>query len=193
MYGVQRLDNKLWSRLIYRKHTENGLLGGVAKFLKNEEAQLLNQSLVSLGLPPTVSCETRYIISFRLVHENAVYYSAKYSRVKSRNSYTVVFKDASCGTAYGQIQFFVQYSSSVFVYVKKFEPLPVTCQGHFHLSHQSLDKLTASSIVPVKPDSVVDEFIPASSLLSKCVFVSITDSSNPCNYTISFPNKLLYD
>lgn len=139
-----------------------------------------------------MSCETRYIISFRLVHESAVYYSAKYKRVKSRNSYTVVFKDA-CGTAYGQIQFFVLLSSSVFVYVKKFEPLSVTCQVHFHLSHQSLDKLTASSIVPVKPGSVIDEFIPASSLVSKCVFVSITDSSNPCNYIISFPNKLLYD
>ena len=88
------------------------MLGGVAKFLRNEEVQQLNQSLVSLGLPPTVSCETRYI-SFHLVHESAVYYSAKYKRVKSRNSYTVVFKDA-CGTAYGQIQFFVLLSSSVF-------------------------------------------------------------------------------
>ena len=131
------------------------MLSGVAKFLRNEEVQLLNQSLVSLGLPPTVSCETRYIISFRLVHQSAVYYSAKYKRVKSRNSYTVFFKDA-CGTAYGQIQFFVLLSSSVFM---------LRSLSHY----QSLVKFISISptkaltnkylhrIVPVKPGSVIDE------------------------------------
>ena len=169
------------------------MLGGVEKFLSSEEVHLLNQSLVSLDLPPTVSCESRYTIAFRLVHEGAIYYSAKYKRVKSRNSYTIVFKDACDTTAYGQIQFFVLVSNSVFAYVKKFEPLAVSCQAHFHLSHQSLDVLSASNIVPVKSDSEIDVFIPASSLVSKCIFVSITDSSNSCNYIISFPNKLLYD
>jgi hypothetical protein len=160
--------------------------------LRSEEVQLLNQSLLSHGLSPSASCESRYVIAFRLVHEGAVYYSAKYKRVKSRNSYTVAFKDA-CNTAYGQIQFFVLVSGSVFVYIKKFEPLAVSCPAHFHLSHQSLDKLSASNIVPVKADGEIDVFIPVSSLLCKCVFVSITDSSNSCNYVISFPNKLLYD
>ena len=175
-----------------RKHIENGLLGGVARFLSNNEVEVLNQSLLSLGLPATVSSDTRYIVAYRLIQESSVYYSAKYKRVKSRNSYTVVFSDASNCVSYGQIQFFVLVSDRPYAFIEKFEPLAVTCQGHFHLSHPSLDKLSASNIVPIQLHSE-NIFIPTSSLISKCMFVSISDSSNSCKYVITFPNKLLYD
>ena len=175
-----------------RKHTENGLLGGVARFLVNDEVEVLNQSLVSHGLPATVSSDTRYVVAYRLVQESSVYYSAKYKRVKARNSYTVAFNDASHCVCYGQIQFFVLVSDRPYAYINKFEPLAVTCQSHFHLSHSSLDKLSASNIVPIQSQSE-SIFIPTSSLISKCMFVNIADSSNSCMYVITFPNKLLYD
>ena len=134
-----------------RKHTENGLLGGVARFLANDEVEVLNQSLLSLGLPATVSSDTRYVVVYRLVQESSVYYSAKYKRVKSRNSYTesITFNDASNCVSYGQIQFFVLASDRPYAFIKKFERSAVTCQAHFHLSHSSLDKVSASNIVPI--------------------------------------------
>ena len=62
----------------FRKHMENGLLGGVARFLANDEVEVLNQSLLSLGLPATVSSDTRYVVAYCLVQDSSVYYSAKY-------------------------------------------------------------------------------------------------------------------
>ena len=48
----------------FRKHTENGLLGRVARFLAYyDEAEVLNQSLVSHWLPVTVSSDTRYVVA----------------------------------------------------------------------------------------------------------------------------------
>ena len=161
-----------------RKHTENGLIGGVATFLANDELEVLKQALLSLGLSATVSSDTRYVVAYRLVQESSVYYSANYRRVKSRNSYTVSFNDAASNcVSYGQIQFYVLVSNRPYAFVKKFEPLAITCQAHFHLSHPSLDKLSASNIVPIQSHRE-NIFIPTSSLISKCMFVSVADSSN---------------
>lgn len=168
------------------------MLGGVARFLSNDEVEVLHQSLLSLELPAIVSSGTRYIVAYRLVQESTVYYSAHYKRVKSRNSYTVAFNNATNCVSYGQIQFFVVVSDRPYAFIKKFEPLAVTCQAHFHLSHWSLDNLSASNIVPIQSHSE-NIVIPTSSLISKCMFVSIADGSNSCEYVITFPNKLLYD
>ena len=53
-------------------NTENGLLGVAARFLSNDEVEVLHQSLLSLGLPAIVSSDTRYIVAYRLVQEFSV-------------------------------------------------------------------------------------------------------------------------
>ena len=93
------------------------------------------------------------------------FYSSKYKRVKKRNSSTVVFQDGSGCAAYGQIQFFTSVSNEVFVFVSKFEQLSVTCQSHFGLFHDSLDKLSVSRIIPIRSvDGGEMVCIPASQL-----------------------------
>ena len=59
------------SYILLAENTENGLLG-VARFLSNDEVEVLHQSLVSLGLPAIVSSDARYIVAYHLVQEFSV-------------------------------------------------------------------------------------------------------------------------
>ena len=167
-----------------RKHTENGLLGGAARFLTNDELEVLKQSLLSLGLPATVSSDTRYVVAYRLVQGNSVYYSAKYKRVKSRNSYTVTFNDATNCVSYGQIQFFVLVSDRPYA-LSLWRSLAKPLSPHI--------PALISFLLPTLYQYSQNIFIPTSALISKCMFVSVADSSNSCEYFITFRNKLLYD
>lgn len=114
--------------MYFAENTENGLLE-VAARLSNDEVEVLHQSLLSLRLPAIVSSDTRHIVAYRLIQESSVYYSAKYKRVKSRNSCTVAFNDATNCVSYGQIRFFVLVSDRPYAFIKKLEPLAVTCQA----------------------------------------------------------------
>ena len=75
-------------------------------------------------------------------------------------------------------------SDRQYAFIKKFQPLAVTCQAHFHLSHSSLDKLSASNIVPVvtvkKLSSQRHRFLS--------MFVSIADGSNYCMLSLFLIN-----
>ena len=166
----------------------------MAKALTDQEVHLLNAQLQWIAPGESVSTGAQCTIAYRLAKGNAVFYSSTYKRIKKRNSYTVVFQEDSGCAAYGQILFFVSVSNNVFVFVSKFEVLCVTCQSHFGLSHDSLDKLSVSRIVLIESNSGELVCIPASQLQAKCIFVSVTNSSSSCyQYVVTFPNTLLYD
>ena len=154
---------------ICRKHTQDGLLGEVPKALTDQEVCLLNAQVYS-GLPQGNLYLLVLGVQLLKGWQREMLYSSTYKRIKKRNSYTVVFQDSGCA-AYGQILFFVSASNNVFAFVSKFEVLRATCQSHFGLSHDSLDKLSASRIVPIESNSGELVCIPASQLQAKCIFV----------------------
>lgn len=149
---------------------------------------LLNEQLLALNLDvaPTDLCN----VAYRVTQDNTLYYSSHYRRVKARNSYTVKFNGSA---QYGQIQFFVSVSDHVFAFIVKLEAKPESCQAHFGISHNSLDSLHVSKIVPVESAGGSIMCIPVTRLISKCVFVSIDDDLCKCQYVVSFPNRLHHD
>ena len=100
----------------------------------------------------------------------------------------MVYQDSVSDCAsYGLIQFFASVSNRVFVFVSQFKVLHVSCQSHFGLSHDSLDKLSVSRIIPIESNSGELVCIPASQLQAKCIFVSIANSSSSSSqYVVTF-------
>ena len=181
--------------LIYfhRKCLQTAVKGEVAKQLSTSEMLLLNQQLSSLHIDELAD-ETLCNVAYRTVQDNVLYDSRNYRRVKSRNSYTVRFEDnGSRIPQFGQIQFFVSILDKVFAFVFKLQAQPVSCQEHFSISHDSLDVIHVSKIVLIEHGSGRLVCIPASNLISKCVFISIDDDLSKCQYVVSFPNRLLHD
>ena len=84
-------------------------------------------------------------------------------------------------------------SNQVFAFVVKLQAQPVSCQSHFGVSHNSLDVLHVSKIVPIESAGGRMVCIPASNFISKCVYVSIDDDLCKCQYVVSFPNRLHQD
>lgn len=174
----------------HRKCMQTALMGEVALRLSTSE-MLLNQQLSSLNLD-VLSNEALCNVAYHMAQDNTLYYSSRYKRVKSRNSYTVKFKNVDGSSQYGQVQFFVSVSSQVFAFVLKLQTHSVSCQAHFSISHNSLDVLHVSKIVPIECSGGRMVCIPASNHISKCVFISIDDLCK-CQYVVSFPNRLLHD
>ena len=127
---------------------------------------LLKEQLLASNLE-VPSSETLYVV-YRLLQDNTLYYSNQYKRVKSRNSYTVKFKDVDGTLQYGQVQFFVSISSQVFAFVMKLQAESLSCQDHFGIFHDSLDHIHVSKIVPLESTGGRMVCIPASHLVSKC-------------------------
>ena len=73
----------------------------------------------------------------------------------------------------------------VFAFIVKLEVKSESCQAHFGISHNSLDALHVSKIVPVESASGSIVCIPVSNLISKCVFVTIDDDLCKCQYVVS--------
>ena len=145
---------------------------------------LLNEQLSSLHLDELAD-GTLYNVAYRTVQDNVLYYSRNYKRVKLRNSYNVRVKDdRSRIPQLGQLQFFLSILDKVFAFVLKLQAQPVSCQEHFSISHDSLDIIHISKIVPIEHGSERLVCNPASNLVSKCVFIAIDDDLSKCQYVI---------
>ena len=131
-----------------RKCAQAAIMGETAKQLLPHEILLLNEQLLALNLD--VASTDLCNVAYRVTQDNTLYYSSHYRRVKARNSYTVKFKDVDGSVQYGQIQFFVCMSGHIFAFIMKLEIKPESCQAHFGISHNSLDALHVSRIVPVE-------------------------------------------
>ena len=69
--------------------------------LLESERILLNRQLRDCGMEEVTVAQT-VAVGHRLLLDSELYYCSRYSRVKSRNSYTVKYSNGS-GYAYGQI------------------------------------------------------------------------------------------
>ena len=164
-------------------------MGEVAKQLSSNEVLLLKEQLLASNLE-VPSSELLYNVAYRILQDSTLYYSKQYKRVKSRNSFTVKFKDVDGTRRYGQVLFFVSISGQVFVFIMKLQAQSLSCQDHFCIYHDSLDHIPVSKIVPLKNTDGSMVCIPASNLISKCVFISVDDDLCKCKYVVSSTSRL---
>ena len=62
---------------------------------------------------------------------------------------------------------------------------------HIHISHNALDYVSVSKILPVCRGDIL--CVPVTALIRRCVLVEVNDSVNKCTYVVSFPNNILSD
>ena len=96
------------------------------------------------------------------IHQE-VFFSKKYIRVKTRNSYTVIYSQGG-GEKYGIVQYFLSLSDQA---VAVIQPLTVNTSPTCYPSQLSI---LHSRIKPVVMDSVVC-IVNVKNIIRKCVFV----------------------
>ena len=134
-----------------------------------EVAQLLNE-------PESITTFTR------VLKDNIIYYSKEYSRVKTRNSYTVGFRDgiASSNIMFGQILYFMIFNNQAMAIL-----MPSSSQAAFQLTFSDID----SRVFPVSSTTDV-KAVTVENIVEKCIFVSVGDDKN---FVARFCSRLQLD
>lgn len=124
-----------------------------------ELAQLMNE-------PQSITTFTR------VLKDNVIFYSKEYSRVKTRNSYTVGFMDATTSNImFGQILYFVILNNEAMAMINVFTSSSAQCA--FQLTFNDLD----SRVFPVSSTTHVVA-VPVVNIKEKCIFVSVGVDKN---------------
>ena len=110
-----------------------------------------------------------------LVVDHEVYYSSQFTRVKAKNSCTVKYS-ADGVVSYGEIHFFASLQNHLFAFIHELSICTTTCKHHSNTSHDALDCIPVSKIVPVCWGDLV--CVPVTALIRKCVLVKVNDSVN---------------
>lgn len=122
----------------------------------------------------------------RIMKENSVFFSAGYSRVRVRNSYTVEYVDDD-DIKIGKILYYVHVITVTFAVIR--ELLPVFgVSNYFNLSNDSLDCLHCSRILPISSEESIS-FVPVKDITKKIVFMNFGTKM----YIATFPNNLTHD
>ena len=124
--------------------------------------------------------------SYRVIVNKQVLYSAEYTRVKARNSYTVQYLHQG-SVKYGFILYFLSVSSMTYAAVKQLVTV-LNISNYFNLPTDCMDKLHRSGIFPITNDVPV-AFVPVNKIVGKAVFISFES----LRYVCTLPNDLLYD
>ena len=134
-----------------------------------EVAQLLNE-------PESITTFTRFL------KDN---YSKEYSRVKTRNSYTVGFRDgiASSNIMFGQILYFMIFNNQAMAIINVL--MPSSSQAAFQLTFSDID----SRVFPVSSTTDV-KAVTVENIVEKCIFVSVGDDKN---FVARFCSRLQLD
>ena len=107
------------------------------------------------------------VMKFLHIMKENVFFSAEYSRVSIRNSYTVEYVDSDT-TKIGKILYYVHVSTVTFVIIKELHPV-FGVSNYFNLSNDSLDRLNCSRILPVSSKEVIS-FVPVKDITKKCFY-----------------------
>ena len=143
-----------------------------------QELIALNSVLAGTPIGP----DEKVVAFFRYVGQ--LYYSAKYERVRQRNSFTINYQATDGTVQYGQVQYYVFRPPAVLAVVKT--------ASQTGLIHQEcltevnyLDKI----IIPIV-FSGLTTVIPAQNILSKLVCANVSMSES---YVVISPNINLHD
>ena len=98
----------------------------------------LNEILQRNGISSVTPSE-RVSVFYRLSLNRTLYYSAKYGRVKKRNSFTVKYISNDGNIAYGQIQYYV-CNALMLAVIKKVSPCGLLHEI-VHITIDTLDKV----------------------------------------------------
>ena len=109
----------------------------------------------------------------RIKLQNTNYYSLEYTRVKLRNSYTILYSESF----YGQILFFILHNNQPAIVLRKLKKLP------------DRDSYTPSQFIPVKITEEL-EVISPKNVNEKLIFI---DTVNTFCYALKFPCTLNID
>ena len=124
---------------------------------------------------------------YRATIRRTLLFSKQYSRVKTRNSYTVSYRGERNPESilWGQIQYFISTRGIAFAIMKQFTE-DISCQRIFRLpnSVSALD----GRIVPVKESGSIG-LVLLDKIIQKCVFVDCLSHAFVCNP----PNFLIHD
>ena len=140
-----------------------------------------------------LNADERHVFVHRIIYNNQTIYSKDYTRVKTRNSFTVKFLSSAHSTEFGFVQTFLRVHN---FYLAIVQPLKVLNRG-LPLSNSDnlprrLSKYSPSNLAMHmhKVDMAVTlpfVAIPIKNILGKCVFIQISD--DPRNaYVSEFPN-----
>ena len=133
----------------------------------------------SLPLPESGLVHTFY----RILIGSQMFYSAKYSRVKKRNSFTISFCKNS-QTFFGKIQLFVIIDNLAYALTTCLVPDTTSC-CHFNLP-ADLECLN-SKCLPVLDGPLC--LIPVNCIAEKCIYVEVESTK----YISRFPTTLALD
>lgn len=120
----------------------------------------------------------------RVIFNNQTIYSKDYTRMKKRNSYTVKFISSEGSTQFGFIQSFVRVKKFFLAIVQPFEVVSRSCSlSNKHNLPRRLSKYSLHDLAVHMHRidmTVMLPFIaiPIKNILSKCVFIQISDDPN---------------
>ena len=125
-------------------------------------------------LAPTVEPLTTFRkvqVFYRVDLNGNLYYSARYRRVRHRNSYTIAYEHAGC-LSFGQIQYYIAISqlNTILVVVQKCVLTSETAQQHFNLSTSAICTPDLFHFVSVSPSATV---IDVSMIKQKCLLILV--------------------
>lgn len=142
--------------------------------METKELTLHESEMISQHYNEVVKAAT---IFKRLQRRNEILFSEQYSRVKVRNSYTVLYRASSGMLSYGQILYFVCLRNKPAAVIKQLQ----------HLRSPE-DFQPAKAIVPVTVSPIM-EVVNVADIQEKCVFLCVSDVC----YVINFPCSLDID
>ena len=115
--------------------------------------------------------------------DTQILYSAHYTRVPKRNSFTVFFKDENECLLFGQIQYFVVFAGDCKAVVKLLTSFDDP-QVYFQLTFTSLNK----HLFPVRCTDLI-KIVPVSNIKDKCIFMNMDNNS----YIARFTSQISFD
>ena len=121
------------------------ILGKVITFaLQTSQYAVLNAALTALRKDAAPD-EQEVLKFFRIEFKKNVFFSAEYTRVRARNSYTVEFVDEVGVMKIGAILYYIKVSTVVFAVIKELVPV-FNVSEHFNIPSDCLDRLHCSTI-----------------------------------------------
>jgi hypothetical protein len=125
----------------------------------------------------------KVLVFYRVELNGSLYYSARYRRVRHRNSYTIAYVHSG-RQSFGQIQYYIALPqlTTILVVVQKCVLTSETAQQHFDLSTPAMCTPNLLHFVTVSPLVTV---IDANTIERKCLFMDFGSSTK---YIICIPS-----
>ena len=159
---------------------------GVTTTLSPDVVCAANDYLTTLPDVDPLTTFSKVQLFYRVELHGSIYYSARYRRVKHRNSYSIAYVHSG-HRSFGQIQYYIALPqlSTVLVVVHKCIPvLSENAQQHFNLTTPAIRTPNPFHFVSVSSSVIV---IDVSMIEQKCLYIDFGSSTK---YIICLPSTM---